>query len=221
MASILKVVLVLVALAFVYYIKDVILIIIVSLILASAIDPWIDSLQKRRHWPRWLSILLIFVAALGIVTLTIILLVPAIANQIGQLTDNFPDVMDKLINSFNAAQQSEQGQSFLNSIQGALDNINNTLSTITSSIFSGVASFFGGIIMLIGVIFLTFYMTMEENGVEKFVKAVSPVQYQPYLMRLFRRIQERLGLWLRGQLILGMIIGALSFVGLILKKLGY
>ncbi|MFC1662694.1 AI-2E family transporter [Patescibacteria group bacterium] len=219
MSSIIKILIVLIGLAFLYFIRDVALIIFVSLVLASAIDPWIDNLQKKRRWPRWLSILLIFVLAIGIVVLTISLLVPAIANQVGQLTENFPDVINNLLSSVDT--ETKQGNELVNSIQDGLKSISDSLSTIAGSVFSGLAGLFGGIVMLIGVIFLTFYMTMVENGIEKLVRAVSPAQYQPYLLRLVRRIQERLGLWLRGQLILGLIIGALSFVGLAILGVPY
>lgn len=221
MNSIIKVIVVFLALAFLWFIRDVVLIVLVSLIIASAIDPWIDSLQKRRGIPRGLSFVIIFLVALGVISLTIALLVPAIANQTSQLTQNFPDVISNLVEQFSNAQQTEQGQEFISSLQENLKNVSQSLSNIAGSVFTGVISVFGGIITLIGIIFLAFYMTMEEHGVEKFVRAVSPLQYQPYLLRLIRRIQERLGLWLRGQLILGLIIGALSFVGLVVLGVPY
>ncbi|MFH0951956.1 MAG: AI-2E family transporter [Patescibacteria group bacterium] len=221
MSSIIKILLVLLLLAFLYAVRDVVLIIFVSLVFASAIDPWIDSLQKRRKMPRFLSILLIYILVIGVVVLAVSLLVPAISNQVGQLTENFPNVVDRIISGFSSAQQTNEGASLLTSIQGTLENVNQSLSKITSSIFSGIASLFGGIVMLIGILFLTFYMTLEEQGVEKFVKAIAPVNYQPYFIQLIRRIQERLGLWLRGQLILGLIIGALSFVGLVILGVPY
>lgn len=221
MQSILKVIIVFIALAFLWFIRDVILIVLVSLIFASAIDPWVDHLQKRRGMARGVSLLIIFVVTIGIIALTIGLLVPAIANQAGQLTQNFPHVMDTLLQQFNSAQQTQQGQDLINSVQENLSNLSKSLSNIAGSVFSGIVSLFGGIITLIGILFLTFYMTMEENGVEKFVRAISPAQYQPYLLRLIRRVQERLGLWLRGQLILGLIIGALCFVGLVILGVPY
>lgn len=221
MQSILKVIVVFLALAFLWFIRDVILIVLVALIFASAIDPWVDQLQKQRKMARGVSLLIIFVVAIGIIGLTVALLIPAIANQIGQLTQNFPHVIDTVLQQFNNAQQTEQGQNIINSVQDNLNNLSKSLSNIAGSVFSGIISLFGGIFTLIGIIVLTFYMTMEENGVEKFVRALSPIQYQPYLLRLIRRIQERLGLWLRGQLILGLIIGALSFVGLVILGVPY
>ena len=48
-AAILKVLVIFLILAFLYLIKEVLLIIFVALVLASAFDPWVDWLQKRKN----------------------------------------------------------------------------------------------------------------------------------------------------------------------------
>lgn len=219
-ATILKIIAILLLFSFVYIIRDVIAIAFVAIVFASAVDPWIDALQRRKI-PRPLGILIIYAVVISLLSLIIVLFVPAIASQFNQLTEKFPEIIDRVVSQFSSAQQTEQGTSLISTIEKTLSSFNDSLSRITSSIFLGVASFFGGLFSLVGVLVLTFYMTVEENGIKKFLTAISPVQYQPYVVQHFLRIQRRMGSWFRGQLILGLIIGALSFLGLVILGVPY
>jgi predicted PurR-regulated permease PerM len=68
---------------------------------------------------------------------------------------------------------------------------------------------------------ITFYFTVEEEGMKRFIRSVSPSHYHPYLMQLINRIQRRLGYWLRGQLILSVVIFVLTFIGLTILGVDY
>ena len=68
---------------------------------------------------------------------------------------------------------------------------------------------------------ITFYMTIEEDGLKKFVRSIAPIEYQPYLVQKTNRIQVKMGGWLRGQLILMFIIGSLTYVGLLILDVPY
>ena len=68
---------------------------------------------------------------------------------------------------------------------------------------------------------ITFYMTVEEDGLKKFVRSIAPIEYQPYLVQKTNRIQIKMGGWLRGQLILMLIVGTLSFIGLTILGVPY
>jgi len=212
MSGIIKILLVLLALLVIYLVRDVIAIIFVSLVFASALDPWVDALQ-RKSIPRVLGIIIIYAVLIGVVSLTIILFVPLISDQVSQLADKFPTLYERVTEGFNIP-DNPNDESLLSGIQEMLNALNQSLVKITSSIFSGVASVFGGIFTLFGVMVLTFYMTLEEHGIKKFIQSISPKRMQAYLVELINRIQHRLGLWLRGQLILSLIIGVMTFIGL-------
>ncbi|MFH0853103.1 MAG: AI-2E family transporter [bacterium] len=212
MSGIIRILLVLLGLFVVYLVRDVIAIVFVSLVFASALDPWVDGLQ-RRSIPRVLGIIIIYAVLIGVISLTIILFVPLISNQVSQLADKFPTLYNRVTEGFNIP-DNPNDTSLLSGIQEMLNALNQSLVKITSSIFSGVVSVFGGIFTLFGVLVLTFYMTLEEHGIKKFIQSISPMRLQGYIMELINRIQHRLGLWLRGQLILSLIIGVMTFIGL-------
>ena len=68
---------------------------------------------------------------------------------------------------------------------------------------------------------LTFYLTVEEHALKRMLRSLVPVRYQPYITHLVNRIQEKIGMWLRGQLILSLIIFLLSWFGLTILGVKY
>lgn len=212
-SSILKIILVLLGILFAWAIRDVLVIVLVSFILAAAMNPTITSFQ-RRGIPRWVGIALIYVGLLAILGLLVVLVIPLVTDELAQLIRAFPTLYAK---AFTAV----QGSDFSSTIEKGLGSLNSALSQFTSGFFNGVASFFGGVFAVIGVLVLTFYLTIQEKGMKSVLVDISPVKYRPYLTRLFNRIEERLGQWLRGQLLLGAIIAAMIYLALFVLGVKY
>jgi predicted PurR-regulated permease PerM len=61
---------------------------------------------------------------------------------------------------------------------------------------------------------LSFYLAVEEDGVGKFLKAITPLKHEKYVVALWQRSQRKIGLWMQGQLVLAIIIGMLVYLGL-------
>jgi predicted PurR-regulated permease PerM len=85
---------------------------------------------------------------------------------------------------------------------------------LTSGLYEAVVSVFGGLVTAIGILVIAFYMTVEEDGIKNFIRAVTPVSYQPYIIHKLAQIQKRLSSWLWGQLLLMCFIGTLTGVAL-------
>lgn len=214
--SILKVIGILMVLAFLYIIRDVLLLVFVALVLAAAIDPSITNLE-RRGIPRGAGLAIIYVGMVLMISLIIILFVPLLIDQLSQFTRAFPTIYDKGLSVFQEFQDSTAFDSFRN----ALESFSKGLTDFTQSVFTKIFSFFGGLFAFVGVLVLTFYLTMEEKGLKRLAVDLAPARHRPYLTQLFHRIEDRLGSWLRGQLLLGVIIAVLTFFGLTLLGVKY
>jgi predicted PurR-regulated permease PerM len=219
-AAILKVVGVFLVLWFIYIIRDILIIIFVAILLSSALEPGVKFLQKKKI-PRILSIVLIYVCLFLVVSSALILLIPPLTEQIGQLAQSFPFYWEKLSAGFYSIREYSQEHGFLDNIQQALDSLQTSFSQAAGNIFSLIGTVFGNIISFILILVLTFYFLVQENAIKKSFRFVTPAKYQPYLSDLITRMQQRVGLWLRGELILGLIIGSLSFIGLWLLGIKY
>ena len=211
-ATFLKIILLLLVIVFFWIVRDVMFLLLVSIVLAAAFDPWVDWFQKKKI-PRAFSILGIYLMLLGVVSLAISLIVPLVMEQLNELIKNLPHIIEKLGYWFTSLQE-------LSIEYGFIDNLNATVTSWQSSIggetsggfFSFLGGVFGGMFALFSVLVMTFYMIIEEDNTKKFVKSVCPKKYQNYSIELMDRISLRMGYWLRGQLTLSFIVGLMVYV---------
>ncbi len=217
--SILKFFLVILGLYFLYLIKDVLALIFVSLIFASAIDTWVDYLQNKKI-PRGVSVLIIYLVAIAVVGSAVILIIPPIAEQISELADQVPQYFNRVNEAFSFVQDYASRFGFEQSQDNA-GAISSGLTSAVGGIFSTIANIFGGLLSFLLILVITFYMTVEEDAIKRTTRSVVPAKYQDFSVQLINKIQKKIGSWLKGQLILSLIIGILSYFGLLILGVKY
>ncbi len=199
----------------VYLVWDVILLLFVSLIFAALIDPFAGSLAKRKI-PRGIAVIIIYIAFFGIVGFAVGVLAPVIAHDVPQLVAASSDAL-------SVVSQNE----WLNTIFGGDNGITAPSqdgafkgfwgdggSGALAGIFSTVSGLLGGVVSLMIVLVMTFYLVSQDDPLGKILRSVVPDEYIPYLSGLFRRMRDKLGAWMRGQLVLSVVIGTLVTIGL-------
>ncbi len=216
--TVLKLLAIVAVLMFAWFIREVIGIIFAALILASALDPWVDSMARHRI-PRGLSILGLYIILLTTIIVLASLIIPPLLSQFTDFLGALKDYAPYLDSFYSAVTQ--QNVSFIEQLQSYLGNIVQTLSDLTAPVTQTISGVFSALALIFLVLVITFYMTVEEDGIKKFVRSVAPLKYQPYLVQKINRIQIKMGAWLRGQLILMLIIGGICFIGLAILGVPY
>jgi predicted PurR-regulated permease PerM len=214
--AIFKVAIIVIGILLIYFLRDVIVALFISFVIASALDPTVDRWQHKKI-PRWVSVLVILTLVLGFLGFVILLMIPPIKSQIDQLTNNIPVVMDQFKDLKDLAVQ----YNLIDSSQSFLQTVGNWLGGVAGGISSQISQAFGGILTIITIVVLSAYLVTQEKGVKNFVKAISPLKYRPYIMYLTDRVQRKMGSWLRGQLLLMVIVGGLTYLGLWLMGVDY
>lgn len=215
--SFVKALIIIATVGFLFLIRDVLAVLFVALIFASALSPWVGSLE-RRGVPRPLGILMIYLSIVSLFALTITLLIPPIASEYTQIAARFPEYSDKVIGGINAYYPElnviEQFKAFAKSIQSILLQ---TAGDVVGKIFDVIKGFFAFFLIFV----VTFYMIIEENVIRKAIHSVTPQRVQPYIDELISKIQNKIGLWLRAQITLSFIIFSLSLIGLTILGVDY
>ena len=215
--SILKILAVLVAIGFLYLVWDVIILVFVALIFAASLGPAIDWLENKK-FPRAAGILLIYAGVLLLLSLVVILIIPPITEQIDQLATTFPIYYERFIQMFgDLSLKSDLSQT----LQQNLQSVGQTLSSYTGGLISTVTGIFGGLATFFMILVLTFYFSVRKDGLRHVIYSVTPAKHQKYAISLFERIQDKLGLWIRGQLLLSGIIFAVTWIGLLILDVRY
>ena len=205
---------------FVYLIKDVVAVLFVSLIFASAVGPLVDWMQKKKI-PRGVGILFIYLILFIVLSLTIYMIIPPIAHQISELSANFPRYIEKIISGYSVVKEYSIQHGILESVKSNLGTFSSNLQVATSGVFSTVSNIFGGIFSFFLVLIITFYMIVEERAIKKLVWSIAPKKQQTHIMELINKMQQKMGLWLRGQLILSLVIFILTYIGLLILGVEY
>jgi len=212
--TILKVVLVFIALGFVYLIRDVIVVVIVSFVLASAFTPTVDWLYRKQKIPRVFGIVIIYVIIFGLVALTLVLLIPAIVQQIGDIANNFPQYYSRISTEFGNIKDFNLTHNFITNLETNLQGLRTDLGSATGGVLNTLSAIFGGLFSLIGVLVITFYLIIEEQAMRRFLQNIVPPKYLPKVTGMLDDIQQKMGMWLRGQLVLCLAIFIVTFIGL-------
>ncbi len=196
-----------------WFLRDIVAMLLVSIMLASLIDPLADWLEKNRI-PRGLAVLGVYTVIGAVASLVLVLLIPVLITQSTQLVSKLGVFSEDFTTSFVQIQSFSESHGLSKNVQDAFANAQQAISSSFSSIFSTVTGFVGSVAAMLIVFVLTYYMVAEEDGLRKCLKNLAPVEYQPYISQLLARMQKKIGAWLRGQLILGLVVGVAIYIGL-------
>lgn len=217
---IVKVVLVLLGLVFLYFVRDVVTILFTAVVISAALNPTVNWLQKK-HIPRALSVLLIYTVLLSIVVLSIYLLIPPIVNQVKDLANQFPNFYEQLVQKGMKLKAFSAREDLLNNIQKVVSSLGDNITGATRSIFGTLGTIFGSFISAFVILVLSFYLTVQKNALKSFIRAITPAHRQKHIIELVDRVQHKIGQWLSGQIILCFVVGILTFLGLTLLGVKY
>lgn len=211
---ILKVMLAFLILSFLWVTRDVIMILLLAVVLASAMEPLVAYLHIRKI-PRVVSVLAVYILAIGLVGLIIALIAPAVVEQFDALSANLPQY----------TVQIQQRFPIINNLLGntnLADVIRQVLSPVGGGgVVSRTVGLFNGIFSVVTILVVSFYLVAEQKGMFQFIRSLLPPQHQDFTMQLVGKIQVRMGRWVIGQFILSLAIFLLTFVGLTLLGVKY
>lgn len=209
-SSLIKIVIVGLLLAALYVVRDIILTLLISMILASAMDPLVDWLYRKAKFPRGLSVILVYLVFIAFVTMVIYFLIPPIVTQFNELADRLQGFRSELSNGTSTLTKvlDQLG------ITEGFTALSQNFAKITSNLFQTTLGVFSGIVQVVSALAITFYLISSESGMKNFVRSLVPYKHQAYVMALTDKIQTKIGRWLLGQLILSGSIFVLTFIGL-------
>jgi predicted PurR-regulated permease PerM len=211
-STIIRFVLVVLAVVLMYFLREIVLIVFAALVLAIAVDRPIDALE-RKGVPRVLSVAFIYLLLFAAIAFLIYLIFPVLAMQIKNLLTNYSFYLKKI--------GQLQPKTSLFDIKNLIDQFADKLTTSASTVFGTLASFFGGVVSFFTVLFLAIFFSAQEDGVRKFVFYLAPEDHKQRTLIIFDKIQQRVGGWLWGRIILSVALGACVGIGLYFLKIKY
>lgn len=222
--SIVKVILLILLTYILFLLKDVLLLILVSIVIASFVEAGVHAMGKYGV-KRMVSVPVIFTAIILIIFAIFYAFVPIIVRE---LSDMLTLLFKYLPTTSPVNQQSIQGAtefvtniSKQSSINDLLANIKTASVVLSNGATAFIGSTFGGLLNFILVVVMSFYLSIQEKGIDAFLRLLTPARNEHYVLDLWARTQRKIGLWFKGQLMLGLIIGAITCIVLALLGVQY
>ncbi|MBI5153118.1 MAG: AI-2E family transporter [Parcubacteria group bacterium] len=192
-----------------FTLSNVVTMLVFSVVLASAFDPFVNRLYAR-GWPRIAIVLFLYISAFILLAAAVYYLAPLVFSELRSFITLVGGTQSPVLKDYGNI-------TYLISLLEHFESISTKdIATLFSRVGSLVASLFGGVASMFIVIVITFYLLLHERGVGDFIADIAPLKYEPYVLDVWQRTQNRIGKWLQAQIGLSVLIGVLVFLGLTL-----
>lgn len=230
---------------FLYFIKDVILVVLVAVVIASGMEPLISWFNKHKI-SRVPAAIISYVGIVSIFAGIMFFFIPPVLDQAASFITELPKYLESttLWNPLNisdedistsqkitqtisegvnnpsqlVADAQNQIKANLPSTSFGLGDLVKSIQGISSNVSNGfvkiVSTIFGGLLSFILIIVLSFYLLVKEDGVINFLRLVTPIKKEKYVTDLWKRSQRKIGQWMQGQFLLGVLVAVLLYLGL-------
>lgn len=181
-----------------FHILDIILLFFVAFILMSALNPLVERLRRWKV-PKILAVVLVFSLALGVIATLLTAGLSPLVSQTGNLIQRLGETINTLLQT-NIVDQSV---------------IQQEVSKISTQAVSFTVNLFKNLISWISVLVITIYMLFDREKMENYVTSFFGERHEK-VKELLRKIEDKLGAWLHGQIALSAVVGTLVYIGLFL-----
>lgn len=189
---------------FLVRIREIIILVFLSLILVSALLRPVEWLTARKI-PRALSVVIIYLLLLALIGLAIGIVFPPLISQTADFLSKLPVILSSIndLLIFYSIPIENISAVISNQAQTAIGDIVAISTAIFSSIFS-----------VITMLVLTLYLLLEWKILVRVIASPFSGKQEKRVVNLISRIEKGLGFWVRGQLALSLIIGVVTYIGL-------
>ena len=206
---------------FFYFARRVLTPFFIALALAYLLDPVTDRLESLK-FSRTFSVLILMVGVFSLLLGAGLVIFPILKIQAEHLVLNLPNYI-VMIEKWGQPLLGMIGDS--DKIQGVLNKELlkvgelplKAVSSVTSFLWSSMTGLFNFILLLVSLVIIPvamFYLLRDYDSINKKLLDFVPLRYREIVLQLMREMDEVLAGFVRGQLMVGLIMTGLYSVGL-------
>jgi predicted PurR-regulated permease PerM len=208
----------------IFFFRELLLTLLVGLVIASTIDPIAKYFQKFKI-PRIITVASVFVIIFGAVILFAVFALPTLADDLARLISRLPVILEQFrvfgrdlgfkdisIYISELSKDISKGQILTvvkNSIIGA------------GSVAGAAGALLSNIINFALTLIFAFYLAVQDDGINNFLKLITPRFYEKYIVDLWLRSERKIGSWAKGQVIVALIVSVLVLIPLLILNIQY
>lgn len=190
-----------------FQVRSIIIMLFISFILMTAINPLV-KLAKKIKIPTIITVLVVYIAILGLLITTVASLIPAVIEQSKGLIDQLPSFVSEVENRY--------------SLQIDGNFFSNHFSAVPSNVLKIAVGAFSNILNILAVFFVTYYLILEREEMHTyFIGFFGNNNAEKKAEKFVEDLEKNVGGWIRGQLVLMIFIGLSTYIGFTLLGLPY
>ena len=206
---------------------NIVLIVLVAIVIASFVESAVKKLKPYIK-NRSLLVFLIYVVAIGLIIGLLSVFMPVFIKEMSILVSSLSQYIpnSSILNTFqpdtiSGAKDIVSNLSHNASLSDVIKSTQVLIDSLSGGFIDVFGGAFGGIINFFLIIIISFYFSITEKGIENFLRIITPRNSEEYIISLWQRTEHKIGLWAQGQMLLGLIIGVLSYLGLTILGVQY
>ncbi len=194
------------ALYFIYLAREIAIWFFFGLSISILLEPAINFFRKI-YIPKIIAILLVYFSIFGILGLLIYFTAPIFISELKQFSSHLPDYFEK-ISPVLRQLGIDTAQSFNDTAKFLVGGLEQS----SKGVFSAAMAFFGGVSSAVLILAVSFLLSLEEKGPEKFLALVLPKKYESQIATFFEKAQVKVASWFGARLLACLFVGIASFI---------
>lgn len=187
--------------------RDILLLVFVAVLLGAALEPLVGAIRGRTGIGRGLSILIVYAAFLVAVVGVSVFFVPAALVQLGGAFERLPEFLDR-VRAWSANLRPEALADGVGALITAVEGPFQAGRRPDPDGIVGVSLAVGHVAAaLITLLALVFFWLTERSRLQRYALAFAPHERRAGIRDAWNEVESRLGMWVRGQLVLMASIG--------------
>jgi predicted PurR-regulated permease PerM len=204
---------------FIYHIKDVLLLLFASFIIASALYPVVDWMSKKM--PRGLAVFIIYMLGLVVIATVLIPLFAILADQTNEFLKQSPAYLAEIKKFLLQISAKSKHYGMLPNISQILSGTSNISEQIVSQSINFTITIFTTIIAAFTLAILVLFLLLDKEELKDGLLKFFPENQREKAASITSTISKRVGGYVRGQLILMLAVGLLTALGLFMLNVKF
>jgi predicted PurR-regulated permease PerM len=193
-------------------VQDVLFLLTLAILLATAIEPLVYRL-RRGPFTRGSGVLVVYTAIVIVIGVPTYIVVPTLIGQAAAFSESLPDRLQQL----RPVAESLQPRPLAGFAVGVVDNailaVQAPASPAQADVVQVGATAAHTLLSFFTVFVLAYYWLVERPLIKRVILRTVPVRHARSVNTVWMEVEEKLGGWVRGQLILMLAIGAMAAIG--------
>ncbi|WP_018133505.1 AI-2E family transporter [Effusibacillus pohliae] len=187
---------------------------LIAMIISYMLNPIVCRLVDRGV-PRGVSVIMIYFVFFTLLAVVLVNTIPIFIEQLKEFVETLPSIVEQVEKW--SKHLDDGARRMPDAVHKAIDT---NLIRFEEAVTRYITNFLGSLgdtleqlLTALVIPFLVFYMLKDLKVMERTVVALFPTRHRKELIELTKSIDEALGNYIRGQLIVMLVVGTLVYIG--------